>query len=85
MGYFLTLRLRLRHCALDAAFHPFNEVLREVLEMLNASDVLAILRIILKTVLEPVQGSDPEVVHVAVSRLTNCIQNKSGGGDKSGR
>ena len=62
--------------ALHPVLDPLDDVLGELLEVLDAGDVLAVLGVVLQTVLEAVQGQHAEVVHVAVKGFADSILRK---------
>ena len=71
------MRLGGRHGALLAELDPLDEVGGELLEVLDARDVLAVLRVVLEPAAEAVEGGDAEEVHVAVRRPLDGVEDEA--------
>ena len=61
------------------ALDPVDQGGWELLEVRETRDVLAVLRVVLEPGLEPVQGRDPEKVHLGVAGLADRIQHETEG------
>ena len=56
--------------------HPLGEMAGEIFEMRNATNMLAILRVVFQAGLESVQGGDAKEIHFGFRCFSHGIQDK---------